>query len=205
MVRSAVVCNGRYLICEDGRVFRMTESGSKEMRFTASGYFTLQSGTGKQVYLHRLIAQTFVPNPENLPCVNHIDGNKHNNSASNLEWVSQRDNVILMWATGQRKSKNPALIPKHEATIRERYGKSLKELRNGDAPMTITSTNSPNYTRLASTWLDILSRRQGMRLGCVTIERTEEHDNKNQEAHLHHHCPPPLPAHSGHRGRDGVG
>lgn len=112
----------------------MTESGSKEMRFTASGYFTLQSGTGKQVYLHRLIAQTFVPNPENLPCVNHIDGNKHNNSTSNLEWVSQRDNVILMWATGQRKSKNPALIPKHEATIRERYGKSLKELRNGDAP-----------------------------------------------------------------------
>lgn len=43
--------------------------------------------------------------------------------------------------------------------------------------MTITSTNSPNYTRLASTWLDILSRRQGMKLGCVTIERTEEDED----------------------------
>ena len=45
------------------------------------------------VYLHRLIAETFIPNPDNLPCVNHIDGNKTNNDLHNLEWCSLLDNI----------------------------------------------------------------------------------------------------------------
>lgn len=43
--------------------------------------------------VHRLVAQAFIPNPEGLSDVNHIDGNKQNNSVSNLEWVSNSDNV----------------------------------------------------------------------------------------------------------------
>jgi hypothetical protein len=43
--------------------------------------------------VHRLVAQAFIPNPYGLSDVNHIDGNKQNNSVSNLEWVSNRDNV----------------------------------------------------------------------------------------------------------------
>lgn len=45
------------------------------------------------VSTHRVVAYIFIPNPDNLPCVNHIDGNKTNNSVSNLEWVSHRENV----------------------------------------------------------------------------------------------------------------
>ena len=44
--------------------------------------------------LHREVAKAFIPNPDNLPQVNHKDGNKDNNSASNLEWVSNKENAL---------------------------------------------------------------------------------------------------------------
>lgn len=50
--------------------------------------------------VHRLIAQAFIPNTLNLPCVNHIDGNKLNNSISNLEWCSHKQNNIHAYKIG---------------------------------------------------------------------------------------------------------
>lgn len=46
----------------------------------------------KTICLHRLLAQTFLPNPESKPQVNHIDADKHNNSLDNLEWVTRSEN-----------------------------------------------------------------------------------------------------------------
>lgn len=57
----------------------------------------------KQFYVHRLIAKYFIPNPDNLPQVNHIDGNKLNNSLDNLEWVTAQDNVIHAYKNGLTK------------------------------------------------------------------------------------------------------
>ncbi len=59
-------------------------------------------GTAK---LHRLIALTFLPNPDNLPQVNHKDGNKFNNSLDNLEWVSASENVIHSYKKGLASNK----------------------------------------------------------------------------------------------------
>ena len=78
---------------------------------TNCGYFKVQlycEGKSKMMYVHRIVATAFIPNPERKPQVNHIDGNKSNNVASNLEWVSQSENHIHAIAHGLR-SPSPML------------------------------------------------------------------------------------------------
>ena len=58
---------------------------------------------GKQYRVHRLVSEAFIPNPNNLPCVNHKDGNKQNNSVDNLEWVTYSENTIHSFKTGLQK------------------------------------------------------------------------------------------------------
>lgn len=50
--------------------------------------------------VHRIIAETFIPNPSNLPCVNHKDGNKLNNSVDNLEWCTHSENTTHAYSAG---------------------------------------------------------------------------------------------------------
>ena len=60
------------------------------------GYFKVnlrKNGENKTCYVHRLIAQTFIPNPENKPEINHIDEDKTNNRVDNLEWKWHKDNI----------------------------------------------------------------------------------------------------------------
>lgn len=66
----------------------------------AEGYMAIQlvvNGKQKKRYVHRLLAQAFIPNPKNLPQVNHINGNSLDNRLENLEWVSSKENINHAW------------------------------------------------------------------------------------------------------------
>ena len=52
-----------------------------------------KNGIGRNCYLHRLVSTAFIPNPNNLPQVNHLSEDKLNNSVENLEWCSAKENI----------------------------------------------------------------------------------------------------------------
>lgn len=93
---------GFYKISRDGVVVSVPRNGTvsveKEIKpvVGTNGYLKVSFRfLGKRYTrnIHRLIALTFIENPNNYPCVNHIDGNKLNNDISNLEWVTYSENI----------------------------------------------------------------------------------------------------------------
>lgn len=107
---------GEYQISNLGRVKSLPKKC-----FNGKGYFIkagriLKPIQDKKGYLnvwlrknifkvHRLVAMTFIPNPDNLPQVNHKDGNKTNNKVINLEWVTDGENLLHAYRVLGRKSK----------------------------------------------------------------------------------------------------
>jgi hypothetical protein len=72
---------------------------------STSGYKVVQLTNGKREMVHRLVAKTFIRNPDNLPCVNHIDGNKLNNHVDNLEWTTYSANSYHAKDIGLKKDR----------------------------------------------------------------------------------------------------
>ena len=88
--------NGKYQVSSWGRV-RNAESGHILKPYKNSkGYLKVGLSSGKRVMdkhrINRLVAKAFIPNPMDLPQVNHKDGNKENNSVTNLEWTTDKYN-----------------------------------------------------------------------------------------------------------------
>lgn len=80
---------------------------------TSKGYLSVslcKNHSQKAFNVHKLVAELFIPNPKNLPCVNHIDENKTNNTVSNLEWCTYQYNNTY----GHRIEKSVATRKKHQ-------------------------------------------------------------------------------------------
>lgn len=81
----------------------------------------------KSRLIHRMVATAFIPNPLNKPQVNHIDGVKSNNVASNLEWVTAKENQLHAIKTGLSKSRRGADCKLSKRVIQ--YDMNMNEIR----------------------------------------------------------------------------
>lgn len=122
---------GYYRISNLGRVMSLKRGNEYLRKLTPDkdGYLKVSLSKGKKEinnFVHRLVASAFIPNDMDLPQVNHIDGNKTNNHATNLEWVTSSENNLHAHKVGLSKSKRG--IESNFCKITEKEAKEIYRL-----------------------------------------------------------------------------
>ena len=119
------------VVSSTGRVISLTHTKELKPFKSNRGYLRIslcKNQTIKSVHLHRLVAESFIPNPNGYDTVDHIDGNKLNNCVDNLQWISRADNI--------RKAGN----------IRNQGAKPIICLESGKIYKSITHINQSTLT-----------------------------------------------------------
>lgn len=99
-------------IYKDGRVAHFSQTILKPA-VNKKGYLMVYLSVGSKKYtksVHRIVAESWIVNPENKSTVNHIDCNKLNNCISNLEWATNKENMAHAFANGIYKERNKTTI-----------------------------------------------------------------------------------------------
>jgi len=103
---------GLYEVDELGNVYSIVHNAHRRKRqlkpfVNSQGYLKVNlydaDGKYKKKYIHRLVAEAFIPNPLNKPNVNHIDANVKNNNVNNLEWCTQSENLLHCVKLGRHR------------------------------------------------------------------------------------------------------
>jgi hypothetical protein len=131
-------CNGEYYISNHGRVksYKFGKERILKPQTNASGYQIISICTNsltRTKLIHQFVALAFIENLDNKPQVNHCDGDKTNNHADNLQWVTHRENVQHGWDTGlfddkRKKISASAILHRSKPVIDLITGTKYKSL-----------------------------------------------------------------------------
>lgn len=111
-----------YEVSTEGRIKRKSTGTLLVQTPDSRGYpsVTIYDETGQHTKnVHRILAKTFIPNPENKRTVNHKDGNKRNNHISNLEWNTSSENLKHAYDIGLKRRPDTCGSPKRRVRIVE--------------------------------------------------------------------------------------
>ena len=100
-------------ITKEGVIINLKTNRKCKGGIGGNGYLTFNTKINNKYYnwsIHRLIAIKYIPNPNNYPVINHIDGNKLNNSIDNLEWCTHSDNIKHAYDTGLKKPSGKTVL-----------------------------------------------------------------------------------------------
>jgi NUMOD4 motif./HNH endonuclease. len=117
-----------YLISSKGKVYNTKKHKYMKLGFDTDGYYKVNlshKGIKYTRTIHRLVAEAFIPNPENKSQVNHIDGKKTNNKVSNLEWVTNAENIIHAYKLGLCTIGH---VPKGESSVKNKYPEKIVKI-----------------------------------------------------------------------------
>lgn len=119
-----------YYIHPNGQVYSLLSKRFMKQHNDGNGYLIVKlrnNGMSKNYKVHKLVAEVYLENPNNLAQINHIDGNKLNNYLSNLEWVSASDNMKHAYKLGLKKKHKEKIVLDYQTGI---FYFSIKEAAN---------------------------------------------------------------------------
>jgi len=124
-----------YTIDSNGNVYNTKTNKYLKPKKTKKGYYAVSLSSGKKkhstfVFIHRLVAYEFIPNLDNKQFVNHIDGDKSNNSIYNLEWVTHDENMKHAFRTGLFDNKLKTKVGENGCNVKfsDKFVNEIKEL-----------------------------------------------------------------------------
>lgn len=142
-----------HYVTEDGKIINHKTGVTKKLQTLQNGYLTCtitEFNKGTTVLLHRALALTYLPNPENKRTVNHMDGNKQNNCLTNLEWATDAENIKHAYDNGLNKG-NSKVTPEHLELIYKRFfnGENLTSISKNLPYNNVTVSN--HFTKYIET------------------------------------------------------